>query len=252
MPPEASETMAQRGKGDAWCPRLGASSCERPILRDGCPLAGASSFERPNMRAGCSRLGASSFERPSAANPDLFPMVGEDPEADFSESHWPSGTDGDCALNKREELSSTKCSSENTDNPHSPQETVPPPLKRLRKKTTPHTKHITHNNNITIAHATSLATTTITKIATTHQKALVTRCDLVATSKYYKYHKSLGHTPQHIQQVAGRQKKRLLAESGLPTQIHKKIFLVHDKSIMSKKQKIKHNKHITALMHSCK
>ena len=127
----------------------------------GAPWRGASSLERPNMRAGCSRLGASSFERPSAANPDLFPMVGEDPEADFSESHWPSGTDGDCALNKREELSSTKCSSENTDNPHSPQETVPPPLKRLRNKNTPPhqayytqqqhhncTCHLTiHNNN---------------------------------------------------------------------------------------------------------
>ena len=209
MPPETSETME-----DVWRPHLGASSGERPNLRDGCPPAGASSFVRPYWHA----------EQSSAADPDLFPMVGEDPEADFFESHWPNRTDGDCALNKQEVLSLTKCSSENTDNPHSSREIIPPPLKRLRKKTTPHTKHITHNNNITIAHATSPATTTITKTATTHQKALVTRGDLVATSKYYKYHKSLGHTPQHIQQVAGRQKKRLLAESGLPTQIHNIFF----------------------------
>ena len=124
-----------------------------------------------------------------------------------------------------------------------------PSSQKIKKKTTPHTKHITHNNNITIAHATSLSTTTIIKTAITHQKALVTRGDLVATSKYYKYHKSMGHTPQHIQQVADRQKKRLLAESGLPTQIHKKFFLVHDKSIMPKKQKSNTIDTMTALMH---
>ena len=68
MPPETSETME-----DVWRPHLGASSCERPILRDGCPPAGASSFVRPCWHA----------EQSSAADPDLFPMVGEDPEADF-------------------------------------------------------------------------------------------------------------------------------------------------------------------------
>ena len=96
---------------------------------------------------------------------------------------------------------------------------------------------VTHNNNITIAYATSLATTKIEKTNITHHNALVTRGDLVSTSKYYKYHKALGHTPQHIQHVSDRQKKRLLAESGLPTQMHRKVFLIHDKSIMSKKQK---------------
>ena len=83
MPPEASETMAQGGENNDWRPHLGASSCERPILRDECPLAGASSFVQPNWHAGCSSLGASFFEQPSAADPDLFPMIGEDPEADF-------------------------------------------------------------------------------------------------------------------------------------------------------------------------
>ncbi len=138
-------------------PAWGASSCERPIMRAGCPQAGASSCERPHMRAGCPLLGASSFERPVAANPDLFPAIGEDPEAGFFESHWPSGTDGDCIKTKREKLS---CLNENTDDPQFPQETVPLPLKRLRKNTPSHqayytqqqyhncTCHLTiHNNN---------------------------------------------------------------------------------------------------------
>ena len=118
-----------------------------------------------------------------------------------------------------------------------PQDTVIPVRRRIRNKSTPHIKRITHDNNITIAHATPLPTPKTIQTVITHQKALVTRGDLVATSKYYKYHKSLGHTPQNIQQVAGTQKGRLLAESGLPAQMHTKVFLVHDRSIISKKQK---------------
>ena len=52
----------------------------------------------------------------------------------------------------------------------------------------------------------------------------------MSTSKYYQYHKAMGHTPQHIQQVSGKQKTRLLAESGLPTHMHKQIYLIQDKS----------------------
>ena len=87
MPPltqESSGIMAHKGQGDevAGCPRLGASSCEQPT-----------------MDAGCPRLGASSLEQPFATTPDLFPAVGEDPEADFYEPHWSCGTEGDYALN---------------------------------------------------------------------------------------------------------------------------------------------------------
>ena len=96
---------------------------------------------------------------------------------------------------------------------------------------------MTQNNNITVAYATPLNTTTSKTTTITQHNALVTRGDLLSTSKYYRYHKALGHTPQHIQHVSGRQKKRLLAESGLPTHMHKQVFLIHDKSVRSKKQK---------------
>ena len=106
-----------------------------------------------------------------------------------------------------------------------------PPLRRLRKKTTLNSIQIVQENNITVAYATPLITTTSKTITTTPSKATVTRGDLLSTSKYYKYHKAMGHTPQHIQQVSGRQKKRLLAESGLPTHMHKQTYLIHDTSV---------------------
>ena len=114
---------------------------------------------------------------------------------------------------------------------------ITPPLKRLRKKTTPNVMHVVQNNNITVAYATPLITTTSKTTTVTQHNAVVTRGDLLSTSKYYRYHKAMGHTPQHIQQVSGRQKKRLLAESGLPTHMHKQIYLIHDTSVMTKKQK---------------
>ncbi len=97
--------------------------------------------------------------------------------------------------------------------------------------------HVVQNNNITVAYATPLITTTSKTNTITQHNAMVTRGDLLSTSKYYRYHKAMGHTPQHIQQVSGRQRKRLLAESGLPTHMHKQIYLIHDTSVMTKKQK---------------
>ena len=114
---------------------------------------------------------------------------------------------------------------------------ITPPLKRLRKKTTPNPMHIMQNNNITVAYATPLTTTTNRPITTIRHNAQITRDDLLSTSKYYQYHKAMGHTPQHIQHISGRQKKRLLAESGLPTHMHKHVYLIHDKAARTKKQK---------------
>ena len=96
--------------------------------------------------------------------------------------------------------------------------------------------HIEQNNNITVAYATPLTITTGKTSIITQHNAIVTRGDLLSTSKYYKYHKTMGHTPQHIQHVSGRQRKRLLAESGLPTHMHKQIYLIHDTSIMKNKK----------------
>ena len=45
----------------------------------------------------------------------------------------------------------------------------------------------------------------------------------------------MGHTPQYIQHVAGSQRKRLLAESGLPTHMHKQVYLIHDTSVKKTK-----------------
>ena len=84
---------------------------------------------------------------------------------------------------------------------------ITPPLKRLRKKTTPNPMHIMQNNNITVAYATPLTTTTNRPITTIRHNAQITRDDLLSTSKYYQYHKAMGHTPQHIQHISGRQKK---------------------------------------------
>ena len=66
--------------------------------------------------------------------------------------------------------------------------------------------HIIQKDNITIAHTTPLTTTTNKTITTTKNTVQVARGDLLSTSKYYQYHKAMGHTPQHIQQVSDKQK----------------------------------------------
>ena len=109
--------------------------------------------------------------------------------------------------------------------------------------------HVTHNNNITIAYATSLATTTIKKTTTTHHNALVTRGDLVSTSKYYKYHKALGHTPQHIQHVSDRQKKTASCWKWPPNTNAQESFSYSRQINHVQKAKIKHNKCITNSSH---
>ena len=74
--------------------------------------------------------------------------------------------------------------------------------------------HIIQRDNITIAHATPLTTPNRTIIRKQHQQThpyvQITRGDLLSTSKYYQYHKAMGHTPQHIQQVSGKQKNDFL------------------------------------------
>ena len=66
---------------------------------------------------------------------------------------------------------------------------------------------VEQNNNITVAYATprNMMPTETSNIQP--HRAIVTRGDLLGTSKYYKYHKSMGHTPQYIQHIAGSQKK---------------------------------------------
>ena len=150
--------------------------------------------------------GASSHEQPPAAVSDFFPAVGEDPEADYYEPDRLLVTEEDYAPDADTEPPSAKKIRASAEFSPPPRDTVIPVRRRIRNKSTPHIKRITHDNNITIAHATPLPTPKTIQTVITHQKALVTRGDLVATSKYYKYHKSLGHTPQHIQQVAGTQK----------------------------------------------
>ena len=66
-------------------------------------------------------------------------------------------------MNRYEEPTRKNMFEKNAENPQVNKESIIPPLKRLRKKTTPSSMHVTHNNNITIAYATSLATTKIEK-----------------------------------------------------------------------------------------
>ena len=95
--------------------------------------------------------------------------------------------------------------------------------------------HVEQSNNITVAYATPLNIVPDRTSIIPQHRAIVTRGDLLSTSKYYKYHKTMGHTPQHIQHVAGSQRKRLLAESGLPTHMHKQVYLIHDTSVKKAK-----------------
>ena len=176
--------------------------------------------------------GASSPEQPHTAVSDFFPAEGEDPEAYYYEPDRLLVPEEDYAPDAETEPPSAIKIRTDAECSLPPQDTVIPVRRRIRNKSTPHIKHIMQANKITIAHATPPPTSKTTQAVITHQKALITRGDLVATSKYYKCHKSLGHTPQNIQQVAGTHKRRLLAESGLPAQMHTKVFLVQDKSII--------------------
>ena len=101
--------------------------------------------------------------------------------------------------------------------------------------------HVEQSNNITVAYATPLNIVPDRTSIIPQHRAIVTRGDLLSTSKYYKYHKTMGHTPQHIQHVAGSQRKRLLAESGLPTHMHKQVYLIHDTSVKKAKNKQHHH-----------
>ena len=243
--------------------------------KNGVSLVEASSGERPFFRETSEEKDASSagmkwtqkdgiwtkhpgwqVEESSTADPDLFPKIGEEPEAKWRMNWtqvngiWTKSPeqDPDISAEFLEHKGIKRCSSENTCNSLANGVSTTPPLKRLRKKTTPSTMHIMQSNNITVAYATPLITTTKKTTTITQHNALVTRGDLLSTSKYYRYHKALGHTPQHIQHVSDRQKKRLLAESGLPTHMHKQVFLIHDKSVMSKNrnQGVQvHNKPVT-------
>ena len=99
--------------------------------------------------------------------------------------------------------------------------TITPPRKRLRKKTTPDSMHITQRDNITVAYTTPLTSTThhtTPLTSTTHQRphpysqkthphALI-RGDILSTSKYYQYHKAMGHTPQHKQLFLIQERKK--------------------------------------------
>ena len=67
--------------------------------------------------------------------------------------------------------------------------------------------HVEQSNNITVAYATPLNMMPDKTSNIQPHRAIVTRGDLLGTSKYYKYHKSMGHTPQYIQHIAGSQKK---------------------------------------------
>ena len=197
-------------------------------------------------------------EEACAIDPDLFPLYDEKPETkrrmDWTRVNgiWTkfSEQDPDIPADILEEdpdiLANLPKKIKLTKNVLAKEMVTTLPLKRLRKKTTPNTMHIMQNNNITVAYATPLTTTTSRTATNTHRhtssldklktsiipqhKAIVTRGDLLSTSKYYKYHKTMGHTPQHIQHVAGSQRKRLLAESGLPTHMHKQVYLIHDTS----------------------
>ena len=98
--------------------------------------------------------------------------------------------------------------------------------------------HIIQRDNITIAHATPLTTPNRTIIRKQHQQThpyvQITRGDLLSTSKYYQYHKAMGHTPQHIQQVSDKQKNDSLL----------RVVFRHtctNKSISSKKKEKHHS-----------
>ena len=182
--------------------------------------------------------GASSFEQSTGEDLDFFPVIGEDLEAcctpdpdpcedlDFcpaagkapEDSHI---TDADATQPPEKKIRTSEACTLSTQNAVTTEQT----RTRIRGKSTPYNKHITQANNITIAHATPPPAPKTIQKAIVHQKALVTRGDLVATSKYYQHHKSLGHTPKRIQQVTGTQKNDSYKKVGsLPTCTHKSFL----------------------------
>ena len=181
--------------------------------------------------------GASSFEQSPGEDLDFFPVIGEDLEAcctpdpdpcedlDFcpaagkapEDSHI---SDADATQPPEKKIRTSEACTLSTQNAVTTEQT----RTRFRGKSTPYNKHITQANNITIAHATPPPAPKTIQKAIVHQKALVTRGDLVATSKYYQHHKSLGHTPKHIQQVTGTQTKTSLTRKWAPCQhAHKSL-----------------------------
>ena len=110
-------------------------------------------------------------------------------------------------------------------------------------------KQLVRENNFRVAYyippntqpPSGAATSSISKIP-----AVVTRQDLVTTSKYAAYHRQMGHTPPNLVAVNSQQKKRLIETSNLPTAElkHKRLFVVMDMSIQHKKQKKEVNKHV--------
>ena len=80
-------------------------------------------------------------------------------------------------------------------------------------------------------------------------RAIVTRGDLLGTSKYYKYHKSMGHTPQYIQHIAGSQKKDFLQKVGFQfTCTNKSISSMTHQSRKQKANSMLFNRFTTRLV----
>ena len=165
--------------------------------KNGVSLVEASSGERPFFRETFEKKDTSSagmkwtqtngiwtkhpgwqVEESSTIDPDLFPKIGEEPEAKLRMNWiqvngiWIKSPEqdpdisaeflehkGNRSLNRHEELTPKRCSSENIGIPQVNGVSITPPLKRLRRKTTPSTMHITQSNNITVAYATPLVTT---------------------------------------------------------------------------------------------
>ena len=247
--------------GEKGASPVEASSGERPfsreVLKD--EDMGSTGMKWTKRKGIWAKNSTCQKEEACTIDPDLLPLHGEKPETkrrkDWTHVNgiWTKSSEQDPDIpadipekdpDIRANLPEQK--TELTENVLAKGMVTTPPLKRLRKKTTPNPMYIMQNNNITVAYATPLITTTSRTTTTTQHNAQITRGDLLSTSKYYQYHKAMGHTPQHIQHVPGRQTKRLLAESGLPTHMHKQVYLIHDKSARTKKQKTKNALTVTS------
>ena len=218
-------------------PLVGASSCERPFLKDGfndkrAPLEGASSWERPFSKKGLNDIKCNDDD------PDLFlmnPCKERTCRAELDPDILANRSEHDPDLPKKQE--------EQNEN------ITPPPLKRLRKKTPPHDKQVEQNNNITVAYATPCNMMPTKTSNVQPHRAIVTRGDLLGTSKYYKYHKSMGHTPQYIQHIAGSQKKDFLQKVGFQfTCTNKSISSMTHQSRKQKANSILFNRFTTSLV----
>ena len=160
---------------------------------------------------------------PSSPSQDFFPAVGEDPE-NYSTTAEGEGSES-TQPTKKVKIAHARIEEDNQLAAGTSSDAADSTGKRrrYRKKTSPqsqqnneqYNKHIVQEHNISVAyHLPHTPQAAPQRMQTTRanilpQNALITRGDLLSTSKYYQQHKALGHLPHNIIQISGANKNNV-------------------------------------------